>query len=328
MKFKRILTTLMLIGIIYGVGHFYFMQKTPAMLKLAIATIERSGLKVEYTKHKSGNYLFRPYVELATMSLANTSGALPSLRMKTNNPTRFMLNWWQGQSLTITNKGQASIDITYPNFQYSLTPTWLVVTVDKIDTEPSFRELETEGMQIDFVQAQNKTSVLLDSLRATKVDQKSRDSQLLLSCSHIRPTEKTEKTLNFLDSLEVALEVPESIKNPFQAKWFLILAQNKEAILIKKLYLKWAKAVFQGQGNIEIDSEHLPHITLQTSMVDFEVFLENLRGHPLIHPVMLKTWQAVLSILKATSKDKSIIFEYKAHSIYINGIEALKNVDI
>lgn len=328
MKFKRTLITLLVMALIYGVGHFYFTKKTPAMLKLAVATIEKSGLKVDYTKHKSGNYLFRPYVELAKMSVETPSGTMPALRAHTESPTRFMLNWWQGQSLTITNKGQSHFEIVYPHFQYTLTPSWLVVTVDKIDTEPSFRNMDSETVRIDSQHTDVKNSAVIENLHIEKIENKNKESQLVLSFQNMHAPNPTAEQANYVDALEVNLEIPESIKNPFQAKWFVILAQNKEAILVKKLSLKWKEAVFHGQGNIEVDADHLPHITLQTSMSDFETFLGMLHNHPLIHPIMLKTWQAVLSILKATSKEKVITFEYKSRSIYINGIEALKNVDM
>lgn len=328
MKYKRILITFGLIASIYGISHLYFQQKTPAILKLALATIERSGLKVAYATQKSGNYLFRPYVELGDLTLETQTSTLPSLKLRTESPTRFMLNWWQGQSLTITNKGQAHIQITYPHLQCALIPSWLEVTVDTIDIEPSLRNLSSEFVEIQSTTNVGKNTYVLQNLSFEKNKLKKGDFDFFLNLKNFSTPDLQKEQKSLLNNMDVLLNIPESVKNPFQANWLVVLAENKEFITIKKVRLVWNQAAIEAQGTINVDEHQLPHITLQTSMSDFETFVANLNNHPMIHTMMIKSWQALLAVLKATSKSNSITFEYKSNSIYINGIESFKNLNI
>lgn len=328
MRIKKYLAGILLIGVIYGFGHLYFAQKAPAILKIALHTIEKSGLKVEHGPHKTGNYLFRPYVELSHLNLTSQNVSLPSLTINTSDPTRFMLNWWKGQSLTITNKGTAAIAIKYPHFQYLLTPQWLTVTVDGLDAAPQLRNMVTDKLHITFLEQNTQRDYNLTNVSIKKMDKSNKNSELNLVFSDFSKNEKDNQSTTIIDQATLVLDIPEVIKHPFQANWFIILAQTQKSIVISNLSLAWQKAVFNGHGVIKVDVQQMPHIILQTSMADFEAFLANLENHPLFTPIILKTWQAVLSILKATTQKPDISFEYKERSLYINGIQVVKNLDI
>ncbi|USO01332.1 MAG: hypothetical protein H6849_04550 [Alphaproteobacteria bacterium] len=304
---KKILYVLGLVAVIYGFGHVYFTQKTPAIVTLALMKGKKRGLRVSMGDTHVGHYLFRPYVTVSHLALTPKSAKLPNFSLVASQPTRFMLNWWKGQNVTVTNPEKVVCEIMTPGLKTKAQLQNSRVTLSRVDHDPLVDRFFAERLKLEFLSTKSLYAYTAYNVRARRRSESGMTSRVHFSADKLFLSGNQNHDI---DTIEGTFVLPyNEALNAFM----------HETITIPTLTVRWKASELAASARILLDKSGNRYIQANISIESFSKALDCLHDHPNISQGTLNAWAAAVKILAITIPGKTLSFTVTSNGIYLLG---------
>lgn len=303
---KRIIQLLGLLIIIYGLGHVYFTQKAPAVVKLALVKVRNSGLTINIGKTHTGHYVFRPYVQIARLALTPSTADLPNFSLVAPTPTRFMLNWWRGQNITVSNREAIACEFLDKGLKISGTATNARMTISRVDFDPALESLFIERLKLDVLRLNANQSFTLQQFRLRRRGESLSSSEVHFYSEKLAFSGNEAHDIDYIEGRFIyphADNLKESLA---------------KVVHIPELTLTWRDVKLRASGKLLRDKQGNANLFAKVSVAELAQALENLKPHPNLDPNVVQAWSTAINVLAIALPAKHVEFVVNAFGVHLN----------